>query len=277
MKTVLTIAGHDPSSGAGITADLAVFAAHGHNGTSAITALTVQSTAGVRASYPVSPDILRDTLACLDEDLPPAGVKIGMLGSAAAVDAVADYLALIRRRSSAPLVVLDPVLRSSSGRELLDHPGLLLLQTRLLPLVDWVTPNLTELAILSGTQVVGRNDLPGAGSLLQSRYATGTPLGVFATGGHLEPPDDFLLTPAGEQIWLPGRRVETRATHGTGCVLASAFLANLVHGAPAPDSARAAKGYVAGAMENAQETGSGPCAMDPLWKMRPGNTAAPRK
>src|SRR5215469_13564737 len=98
MQTVLTIAGYDPSSGAGITADLMVFAAHGLFGTSCITALTVQSTLGVGSSQPIESDILHATLDCLDADLPPAGIKIGMLGSAQVVEAVADYLVLVRSR-----------------------------------------------------------------------------------------------------------------------------------------------------------------------------------
>jgi len=119
MQTVLTIAGFDPSSGAGITADLMVFAAHGLFGTSCITALTVQSTMGVRSVHPVETNILRTSLECLDEDLRPAGIKIGMLGSAGAIDEVANYLAQVRSRHPQIPVVLDPVLRSSSGRELL--------------------------------------------------------------------------------------------------------------------------------------------------------------
>jgi hydroxymethylpyrimidine/phosphomethylpyrimidine kinase len=267
-STVLTIAGFDPSSGAGVTADLAVFQAHGLNGTSAITALTVQSTAGVRSTHPVSPAVLRDTLECLEADLPPGGIKIGMLGSADAVSVVADYLALARAARPGLVVVLDPVVRSSSGRELLDPDGLALLKGRLLSHVDWVTPNLQELAILSGRPVSGREDVALAARTLQALHSD---IGVFATGGHLNPPDDYLLPPAPtgrEGIWLGGSRIQTRATHGTGCALSSAFLCGLVPGLSASDAAAAAKRYVAGAMEHAVETGSGPCAMDHFWQLR---------
>lgn len=112
--TILTIAGFDPSSGAGVTADLMVFAAHGLFGTSCITALTVQSTLGVRSSEPVSAEIVRATLDCLHTDLPPIGIKIGMLATAANVAAVADYLETIRVDSPGIPVVLDPVVRASS-------------------------------------------------------------------------------------------------------------------------------------------------------------------
>jgi hydroxymethylpyrimidine/phosphomethylpyrimidine kinase len=153
MKTVLTIAGFDPSSGAGVTADLAVFAAHGLFGTSCITALTVQSTLGVQAVHPVDATILRATLKCLKEDLPPAGVKIGMLGTADAVAVVARFLEKLLAERPETVVVLDPVLRSSSGRELLSAEGLNLMRERLLPLVNWCTPNLAELALLTAMPV----------------------------------------------------------------------------------------------------------------------------
>src|SRR5580698_8027237 len=136
MLTVLTIAGFDPSSGAGVTADLMVFAAHGLFGTSCITALTVQSTVGVRATQPVAGEVVRATLDCLQDDLPVAGIKIGMLATAENVAAVVDFLEGIRGQGIP--VVLDPVLRSSSGRELLDAAGVVLMRERLLPLVDWV-------------------------------------------------------------------------------------------------------------------------------------------
>ena len=148
MSTVLTIAGHDPSSGAGVTADLSTFAAHGLFGSSCITALTVQSTQGVFGSSPVSAEILAAALDCLLADLPPVGIKIGMLATASNVIAVADFLERIRDMAPNTPIVLDPVLRSSSGRELLDQTGVTRLRDSLLPLVGWITPNLEELGIL---------------------------------------------------------------------------------------------------------------------------------
>ena len=123
MQTVLTIAGFDPSSGAGVTADLMVFAAHGLFGTSCITGLTVQSTVGVRSTTAVSAEVVKATLDCLVSDLPPAGIKIGMLTTAENVGVVAEFLAAFRDEERRVPVVLDPVLRSSSGRELLDAEG----------------------------------------------------------------------------------------------------------------------------------------------------------
>jgi hydroxymethylpyrimidine/phosphomethylpyrimidine kinase len=270
MQTVLTIAGFDPSSGAGVTADLMVFAAHSLFGTSAITALTVQSTVGVRSMHPVSPEILRATLECLSGDLPPSGIKIGMLGSGANVEVVCDYIDEVRRHppGSAIPVVLDPVLRSSSGRELLDAQGVILLRDRLLPLVDWVTPNLAELAELTGSPVPRREDLPGICRNLQEQVSEKTGwrrLGVLATGGDLNPPDDFLLTVTDEEVWLPGERVATRATHGTGCALSSSFLSRLVLGDPPSEASSAAKEYVSMALRFAIPRGAGHGPMNLLW------------
>jgi len=273
MQTVLSIAGFDPSSGAGVTADLAVFAAHGLFGTSCITALTAQSTRGVRSTHPVSSQIVADTLACLDADLPPAGIKIGMPGNADNIHIICDYLDIYNLSHSIiirelPLVVLDPILESSSGRELLDTEGVKAMRKRLLPLVDWVTPNLAELALLSGEPVVVREDVPRASQALQAQVAGarhGRSLGVLATGGHLEPPDDFLLDRDGEGLWLPGERVVTQATHGTGCALSSAFLSRLVLGDMPREAALAAKRYVAGALRTAVKRGSGNGPMNHLW------------
>jgi hydroxymethylpyrimidine/phosphomethylpyrimidine kinase len=276
MKTLLTVAGFDPSSGAGVTADLQVFSAHGFFGTSCVTALTVQSTLGVRSISPIHPQITADTLACLDADLPPIGIKIGMLATAATVEIVCEYLEQRRSRTQQDpslIVVLDPVLRSSSGRELLDPPGLELLRDRLLPLVDWITPNLDELALLAGTTVAQRDDLPSAAKNLQARtprFVPGSaPLGIIATGGHLDPPDDFILTSAGEQAWLLGERVVTAATHGTGCGFSSAFLCHLALGSSPIESARAAKRYVTQAMRSANAIGHGRGPMNLLWPLRP--------
>ena len=124
---------------------------------------------------------------------------------------------------------------------LLDPAGVTLLRDRMLPHVDWITPNHAELAVLSGTLLAGPNDVPPACRALQTRTAQspdGHRLGIFATGGDQYPPDDFLLLPTGQGLWLPGERVQTRSTHGTGCALSSAFLSRLVLG----DTPRGAHG-----------------------------------
>ncbi len=264
-RTALTIAGFDPSSGAGVTADLMVFAAHGLFGTSCITSLTVQSTLGVFGSHPVPAETVRATLERLHEDLPPAGIKIGMLDNAGTVAIVSDYLEGLREEGFRGPVVLDPVIRSSSGRELLDTDGVHLLRNRLLPLVDWITPNLDELAELSGITVSSRDELPAAAATLQ---AAGRELNVMVTAGHLNPPDDYLLTATGESYWLPGVHVETTSTHGTGCALSSALLSHLVAGSPPEKACRGAKEYIAEALRSAQPLGHGHGPLNHLWPLK---------
>jgi hydroxymethylpyrimidine/phosphomethylpyrimidine kinase len=270
-RVVLTIAGFDPSSGAGITADLAVFAAHGLFGLSAITALTVQSTLGVRSVEPVSAATLAATLECLHADLPPAGVKIGMLATEENVEAVASYLELLKRDRPETPVVLDPIVSSSSGRELLSPEGLRALRECLLPLATWVTPNLAELSQLTGQPVTVKDEVePAARSL----HATHPRLSILVTGGHLSmddkpaQPDDLLLIASGEAHWLPGERIESTSTHGTGCALSSALLSRLVLGDSPLEAAAQAKQYVAEAIRRAEPIGGGHGPLNHLWALR---------
>ena len=237
---LLTIAGYDPSSGAGVTADLQVFSSQGFTGISAITALTVQGSQGVQRVEPVTPDLLAETLDFLAQNGTIEGIKIGMLGTAALVKVVTNFL----KRSPAPLerIVLDPVHRSSSGAELLDAEGLLLLISDLLPRVGWLTPNLDEAAALLSEPVAGREALPDQAVRLTQQGGEG--LNVVITGGHLDPPDDFLRTAAGEEACVPGERVEpvsVHRSHGTGCVFSSALLCRLVLGDSPRDAVRHAK------------------------------------
>jgi len=248
-----------------VTADLMVFAAHGLYGTSAITSLTVQSTVGVRDSKPVSPAMLREMLDCLHSDLPPAGVKLGMLATPEIVSVVADYLDRFKGLSPGAPIVLDPVLRSSSGRELLSAEGVQLLRERLLPLATWITPNLDELQVLSGLKVAKREDVLPAARALQKAHPE---LHVLATGGHLDPPDDLLLPAAGEPGWLAGERMESTSTHGTGCALSSALLSRLVAGNSPLEAAKAAKRYVAEAIRRAEPLGYGNGPLNHLWPLR---------
>lgn len=260
--TALTIAGFDPSSGAGMTADLAVFTAHGCFGTSAITALTVQSTLGVRRVQATDADLLAETLAYLQEDLPPAGVKIGMLANGDLVRVVADYLRTVRAIGQSVPVVLDPVVVSSSGSLLLDAHGLAMLQTQLLPLVDVITPNTDELQLLTGTTC---SDEPAIRSAMAALQAEGSDLAIVATGGHRPEPDDIVLH-KGEFHVLRGRHVATKATHGTGCAFSSAVLCGLLSGHSVVQAAERAKRYVEGAMTYAEPLGRGHGPMRLDWR-----------
>ena len=248
----LSIAGFDPSSGAGVTADLKVFAAHGVYGLAAITALTVQSTQGVRSVEPVDPEILGQTLNYLAEDIEITGVKTGMLATERAVRTVAGFLA----GSGVPAwrIVVDPVVRSSSGRELLSADGVKRLKCDLLPLAGWVTPNTEELAILAEVPVIDAGSVPEAAERLAGKCPG---LNIVVTGGHLDPPNDFLRIADGTTRLFPGERIDTSATHGTGCAFSSALLARLMAGDGAEDAVLAAKRYVAEAMRSAQPIGKG--------------------
>ncbi len=285
---VLTIAGFDPSCGAGLTADLKVFAAHRLFGIACATALTVQSTRGVRRSEPVSGQLIAETLACLAADLPIAGVKIGMLGSRAAVEAVAQWLLPLRKASPGLPVVLDPVLRASSGAALLPPDALPTLLATLLPLVSILTPNLPEAALLAGMPCHTRDEVPQVARRLGKK----TGAAVLVTGGHLQDtsaPEDYLLEPdpnrdsdhgLGTGTWHAGAWVRTEATHGTGCALSSALLCRLVRGFPLQQAVPAAKRYVESALRAAYPVGEGKGPMHHLFRCdrpEPSEAADPSK
>ncbi len=259
-----TIAGFDPSNGAGITADLMTFAAHGLFGCSAITALTVQSTLSVAATAPVSPELLAQTLTHLAADLPPAGIKIGMLGSPEALRVVARFLRdeLPRKQGLLIPVILDPVLRSSSGRELFPSSALPEFRRELLPQVDYITPNWGELAGLTGEIVLGEADAERAALALIAMYPS---LSVVITGGDQETPTDTLVSPKGKISRFRGEHIATSSTHGTGCAFSSALLANLVRGMGAEQAVAAAKSFVRGALLGAPGLGHGKSPMGLLW------------
>lgn len=259
----LTIAGFDPSGGAGITADLKTFAAHRLYGVACISALTIQSTQGVRTIEAISSETVRRTLECLADDLQLDGVKIGMLGTGGVVAEVASFLKRHSESKGANLgrsrVVLDPVLVSTSGTALLDSAGLEILVDELLASVGWITPNRAELAVLIGSGAVAKNEIPGAARQLQglARRQGNRELNVVVTGGDLEQPDDYLLRADGEERWLEGTHVKTTSTHGTGCAFSSALLCSLIAGETPADAARTAKTFVAGALRSAYPLGKG--------------------
>lgn len=250
---VLTIAGFDPSSGAGVTADVKTAASHGCFALCCITALTVQSTRGVASVEPVKGEMVRRTLEELAADLPINAVRIGMLGSAEVAAEVAGFL----ERLKCPIVVLDPVIRASSGAILLDPEGVRILRDRLLPLSTVVTPNIEEVRELTGVAVGGEADqLAGAERLLQ--------LGAKAavvTGGHLPEAVDLLLcrNADGETTsrWFRASKLDSRSTHGTGCAFATSLACNLALGKHLPDAVAAAKDFVYQAIKNAEPLGSG--------------------
>jgi hydroxymethylpyrimidine/phosphomethylpyrimidine kinase len=261
MRTALTIAGSDPSGGAGIQADLKTFAAFGVYGTSAITAVTVQNTLGVDRVAPLEADLVTAQIEAVAGDIAIHATKIGMLANAAIVEAVAaaiDELEL-------PLVVVDPVLVSTSGARLLDDDGLRALRQELLRRARVVTPNIPEAEILSGVRIASLDDAREAARRIQVLGAAA----VIVTGGHREGGDvvDLLFDGAGfHECRVP--RIDSRQTHGTGCTFASAVAASLALGLTLPEAATRAQRYVAGAIAHALAIGHGRGPLDHFWESR---------
>lgn len=248
--SVLTIAGFDPSGGAGIQADLRVFDALGAAGFSASTALTVQNSRGVQAVHLVGADILGAQLEALFSDASIGAVKIGMLGGAAQVRAVARAL----ERFQPPHVVLDPVLASTGGFPLLDAPGRSALLRELLPLCGLITPNLPEAAALTGLKVAGETAAASAGEELLRRGARA----VLIKGGHRAgPPTDILFRAGRAEAVYVGARVATSHSRGTGCLLSAATAACLALGRDLEQSIRRAKNMVGRALETPVVVGGG--------------------
>jgi hydroxymethylpyrimidine/phosphomethylpyrimidine kinase len=265
----LAIAGFDPSSGAGITADLKTFSAHRIYGVACISALTVQSTQGVRAVEPLPPALVRQTLHCLAEDVGLSGIKIGMLGSAEIVSEVVSFLVGQSATLARSRIVLDPVLSSTSGAPLLDASGIRLLRDQLLHHIGWITPNIQELAILIGDDPGGRDWVPKAAARL-SDIAGNDELNVVVTGGDLSRPDDFLRTASGKEHWFSGERIATSSTHGTGCALSSALLCELISGSSSREAVAGAKAYVTEALRSAYAVGKGNGPINHFFQFDPG-------
>jgi hydroxymethylpyrimidine/phosphomethylpyrimidine kinase len=272
---VLTIAGFDPSSGAGVTADIKTIAAHGCYGVACITAMTVQSTAAVRRVEAVDPALVAETLEELASDVPIAAVRIGMLGSAKVVRAVAEFLDSGKAGSPGrlPNVVLDPILKSSSGAELLDAGGTQLLIDKLIPLADVITPNVDEAAVLTGLKVTDLEEMRAAAAKLHSMGAAA----VVITGGHLEKAIDLLSftgkSGVQEEVFKAERQ-HSNSTHGTGCAFATAMACHLALGRGIAEAALLAKTYVSSAIAAGHPLGHGTSPVHHLYRMNEQRRAA---
>lgn len=284
---VLTIAGFDPSSGAGVTADIKTIAAHACYGVACITAMTVQSTGGVQRVEPVDPGLVIDTLEELVADIDIAAVHIGMLGSGRVVKAVADFLAAksanpsgTQARSASqtqkarlPNIVLDPILKSSSGADLLDIPGTRLLVERLIPLADVVTPNVDEAQTMTGIKVKELDEMKAASVKLHEMGASA----VVITGGHLEKAIDLLtFTTKGrvEQEVFKAERQRSDSTHGTGCAFATAMACHLALDRGLAEATLLAKTYVSAAISYGHPLGRGTGPVHHLYRMGQQRRAA---
>ncbi len=261
-RVALTIAGTDSGGGAGVAADLKTFEAHGLWGTCAVTAVTAQNTVGVTAWEPVTPGLVRAQIEAVVTDIGVGAAKTGMLGSFEVVEAVADAVRDFRVQ---PLVV-DPVMVSKHGNELLAGDALETMWLQLLPRATVLTPNMDEAGALAGFPVADRATMEEAGRVLSGVG----PQVILIKGGHLEDgehsPD--LLVAHGEMRWIDGLRIPSEHTHGTGCVLSAAICAELARGMDPVDACIAGKRFVeraiaTGAAAGRLGTGIGP--VDPGW------------
>jgi hydroxymethylpyrimidine/phosphomethylpyrimidine kinase len=243
IRNVLSIAGSDPSGGAGIQADLKTFAACGTYGMAALTALTAQNTQGVTGVHTVPAGFVADQISAVFADVRVDAVKIGMIANAEIAETVADVLKPYRDRIP---IVLDPVMMAKGGAPLLAPDAIDAVTTRLVPVASLVTPNLPEAAALLGETPATTRD----GMADQATRLLGLgPKAVLVKGGHLDGPDspDVLATSTG-LTWFDGKRTWTSNTHGTGCTLSSAIAAELAKGASPAEAVETAKAYLAGAI-----------------------------
>jgi len=260
---VLTIAGSDPSGGAGIQADLKTFLALGVHGTSAVTALTVQSTVSVSQLHPVAAQVIKDQISAVCSDVQIAAAKTGMLCDERTVRAVSDSVSEL----SIPKLVVDPVLVASSGDRLMDENAIDVLVSELLPKALIITPNLKEAKVLSGTEVRTVEQMGEAAKRLHDMGA----MNVVVTGGHLEGGEAIDVAFDGASlIEFPAKRIGGASIHGTGCTFSAAIVAHLATGEPVMEAIAKAKSYVTGAIRGSYRMGKGTGALDHMWAKGPG-------
>ena len=253
-KTALTLAGSDCSGGAGIQADIKTMAVNGVYAMSAITALTAQNTTGVADVMNVPESFLKEQLDCIFTDIYPDAVKIGMVSAGGLIRVIADALETYQARNS----VVDPVMVSTSGSRLLAEDGAQILEDRLLPMADLVTPNIPEAEALSGIKIRSEEDMVKAASIIGEKCHCA----VLCKGGHSLNDANDLLYNEGSCRWFYGERIHNPNTHGTGCTLSSAIAANLAKEMSLEEAVEAAKEYLSGALKAMLDLGSGSGPMD---------------
>lgn len=262
MKTALSIAGSDPSGGAGIQADLKTMTMHGVYAMSAVTALTAQNTTGVRGVLECSPEFLALQLDCVFSDIVPDAVKTGMVASAPLIRVIANRLTHYQVQN----LVVDPVMVSTSGRSLLDTKACEALKKELFPRADLVTPNLpeTERLCKPREEQWDREAVQKAAMQLIRKWDTA----FLIKGGHLEgEAADCFCAPDGKMQWYEGKRIETVNTHGTGCTYSTAIACNLAKGMELSRAIREAKTYLEGAIRCNPGLGAGHGPLNHCWRM----------
>ncbi|MDR1070784.1 MAG: bifunctional hydroxymethylpyrimidine kinase/phosphomethylpyrimidine kinase [Gracilibacteraceae bacterium] len=264
MLKVLTVAGSDPSGGAGVQADLKTMAAHGVYGMSVITALTAQNTTGVFEVAELTPEFVGRQLDAVFTDIFPDAVKIGMVSSIGVIRVLAAKL----REYRAPHIVLDPVMGATSGGRLIRTEATAVLVSELFPLAEVITPNMAEAEELSGLRVSSRPEMFAAAARLADDFAGH----ILLKGGHLPDGADDLLYRREKAHWLKGEHVPNSNSHGTGCTLSAALACRLAAGAGMRAGAEQAKAYVTGALRAGLDLGRGRGPLDHMYAL-PAATA----
>lgn len=264
---VLIIAGSDSGGGAGIQADIKTVTALGGFAMTAVTAITVQNTLGVTGVHEIPPDITRAQIDAVMSDLGADAWKIGMLGSAAHVRVVCDaFYALVEEQGSAPPVIVDPVMIAKGGASLLKEDAIAIIRDELAPIAALITPNAPEAEALTGIEVRDLDGQKRAAEILVGK------LGAWAAlvkGGHIDGRriNDVLITAEGMQVF-ESARIDTRATHGTGCTLASAIAAFTAQRFELAEAVPRARDYLRAAIEAAPGLGQGHQPLGHNWPCR---------
>lgn len=259
MKKVLTIAGTDPTGGAGAQADLKTFMAHKVYGMSIITALVAQNTLGVQDIMNVTPHFLEKQFTCVFEDIYPDVIKIGMVSETELIYKIVEQL----KKYHAKNIVVDPVMVSTSGSRLLEDSALAALKEELIPLANIITPNIPEAEVLTNISIKSTDDMLKAAQLIRQWYQGD----ILMKGGHFSEHANDLLYHGNEMIWLKCEHIDNPNTHGTGCTLSSAIASNLALGYDIVTSVQKAKEYITGALKDGLDLGRGSGPLNHCWNL----------
>lgn len=260
MNTILTIAGTDPTGGAGVQADLKTFMAHNVYGMSIITALVAQNTLGVKDIMNVTPDFLEEQFDCVFNDIFPDALKIGMVSETELIHTIVKKLKQYHARH----IVVDPVMVSTSGSRLIEDSALDALKYELIPLSEIITPNIPEAEVLTGKKIKSKEDMIRAAQDIRQWYQGD----ILIKGGHFEDRADDLLYHNNEKIWLECEHIDNPNTHGTGCTLSSAIASHLASGYDMITSVRKAKDYISGALKANLDLGHGSGPLNHCWNLK---------